>query len=145
VLQETLPRLTQQPHRAQDPPQKHATRGAVDSRVQTAHFRKPKKNWPHNSPLGWKAQGARSRGEPRRCSKRHSRGAHNNHTAHGKPPKHNTPHGEQKTVASKQSTLERHKTDHIPIPWGRRLRAHDLGENPEGALGDTPAGPTTTL
>jgi len=29
------------------------------------------------------------------------------------------------------------------IPWGGRLRAHALGESPEGAPRDTPAGPTT--
>jgi len=128
-----------------NPPQQHATLGAEDSRVQTAHFRKPKKNWSLTSPMGRKAQGARSRGEPRRCSKRLSRGAHKNCTAHGKSPKQHTQHGEYKTVASKQNTLERHKTDHTLIPWGGRLRAHALGEKPEGAPRDTPAGLTTTL
>jgi len=89
-----------------------------------------------------KAQGARSRGEPRRCSKRHSRGAHNNQTAHRSPHK-NTQRREQKTVASEQNTSERQKTS-PPLPWGGRLRAHAFGENPEGALRDTPAGRTTT-
>ena len=102
VFQETLPRGSQQPHSAREIPQtKHATRGAEDSRVQTEHFRKTK-NWPHTSLLGRKAQGTRSLGEPRRCSKRHSRGAHSN-------------------------TLERQKTSPTPVPWGGRLRVHALG------------------
>ena len=29
------------------------------------------------------------------------------------------------------------------IPWGGRVRAHALGESPEGTPRDTPAGPTT--
>ena len=93
-------------------------------------------------PMGRKAQGARSRGEPRRCSNRHSRGAHNKQTAHRSPPK-NTQHREQTTNTSKQNTSERQKTS-PPLPWGGRLRAHALGENPEGAPRDTPAEHTTT-
>jgi len=99
------------------------------------------KNQP-TTPLGRKAQGARSRGESRRCSKRHSRGAHNNQTAHRSPP-NNTQHREQTTITSEQNTSERQKTS-PPLPWGGRLRAHALGENPEGAPRDTPAEHTTT-
>ena len=59
------------------------------------------RNRSHTSPLGREGQGARSRGEPRRCSKRHSRGVHNN-------------------------TLARRKSSPTPVPWGERFRVHIL-------------------
>jgi len=54
-----------------------------------------------------------------------------------------TQHWEQTTITSKQNTSERQKTS-PPLPWGGWLRAHALGENPEGVPRDTPAGHTTT-
>jgi len=155
VLQETLPRGTQQPNSTQEPPQKQ---GGAGSRRQSRPDRTPQKDQKlaHTSPLGWKAQGARSRenpegaprdtpaghtttkqrtgappktrntgsrqqsrpnrtpqkdrklahhspwaegsgrtlsGEPRRCSKRQSRGAHNNQTALRNPPKNTVVQG----------------------------------------------------
>ena len=36
------------------------------------------------------------------------------------------------------------ETGPTKVPWVRRLRAHALGENPEGVPRDTPVGSTTT-
>jgi len=126
VLQETLPRGTQQPNSAQEPPQKH---GCAGSRRQSRPNRTPQKDrkLAHTSPLGWKAQGARSRGEPRRCSKRHSRGAHNNQSALRSPPKNTVAQGAED---SRVRTEHLRKTENQPtlVPWDGRLRAHALGE-----------------
>ena len=83
-------------------------------------------------------------GEPRRCIQRHSRSAHYNQKTHRKsPPKHTTRGAEDSRVQTENSRQPK-KRGPTPDLWGGRHTAHDLRENPEGALRDTHAGLTTS-